>query len=223
MAAAKRGLFITLEGPDGSGKSTQIKVLAKRLQAFGFHILVTREPGGGSKDSLAEKIRGLLLTPGKSAPNPQTELLLFLAARAQHVHECIQPALEKNMLVLCERFSDATLAYQVGGRKLPEPFVRTADAFARQGVQPQLTLLFDVRPEQGLKRAFQAKAGHDRMESESQAFYRGVRRVYLQLARQEPGRIKVIPAQETPEQVSERVWNEVQACLKQRGYRHALS
>lgn len=218
MAASRKGLFITLEGPDGSGKSTQIKLLAKRLQSSGFQVVLTREPGGGAKDSLAEKIRHLLLTPGKSEPNPQTELFLFLAARAQHVEEFIRPALKAGHLVLCERFSDATLAYQIGGRKLPAAFVQTADAFARQGIKPDLTLLFELKPEQGLKRAFQAKAGHDRMEAESLAFHRGVGRVYQQLAKKEPKRIRVIPANVAPEQVSEKVWNEVSGFLGKRRY-----
>jgi dTMP kinase len=217
MALLKRGLFITLEGPDGSGKSTQIKALAQRLQRAGYPVVLTREPGGGPKDSLAEKIRSLLLTPGKSAPNPQTELLLFLAARAQHVHEFIHPALKQGKLVLCERFSDATLAYQVGGRKLPETLVRAADAFACQGVKPDLTLLLEVEPREGLKRAFRAKAGHDRLETESLVFHRRVLDAYRRLARREPRRVKVIAAQGGPSAVSAQVWAVVAAWLRRRG------
>ncbi len=223
MAVAKRGLFITLEGPDGSGKSTHCQTLAKQLRVLGLPVLVTREPGGGAKDSLAEKIRTLLLTPGTSIPNPQAELLLFLAARAQHVHECIRPALQQGMIVLCERFSDATLAYQVGGRKLPEAVVKTVDAFARQKVQPDLTLLFDLAPEVGLQRAFKVKAGHDRMESESLAFYQGVRRMYLRLARREPKRIHVLSATDPIEQVRAHVWALVTLWLKKKGYRYAAA
>jgi dTMP kinase len=218
MAARKRGIFITLEGPDGSGKSTQIKLLAKHLRSSGFQVVLTREPGGGSKDSLAENIRHLLLTPGKSVPNPQTELFLFLAARAQHVQEFIRPALSRGNVVLCERFSDATLAYQTGGRKLPAKFVNSADAFARQGLKPDLTLLFDIRPEQGLRRAFQAKAGHDRMENEPHTFHEGVRRVYQQLARKEPKRFRVISAEVSLNEASRQVWKIVKAWLRRRGY-----
>ena len=223
MALLKRGLFITLEGPDGSGKSTQIKALARQLEKSGYQVLLTREPGGGPKDSLAEKIRGLLLTPGKSAPNPQAELLLFLAARAQHVEEFILPALQQGKVVLCERFSDATLAYQVGGRKLPEALVRSADAFACQGVKPDLTLLLELEPKEGLHRAFRAKSGHDRLETESLAFHQNVFRKYRQLARQEPRRMRVVSAHGEPAQVSEQVWNAVSAWLRQRGGVHAAA
>jgi dTMP kinase len=223
MALLKRGLFITLEGPDGSGKSTQIKFLAQQFQKSGYQVLLTREPGGGPKDSLAEKIRGLLLTPGKSVPHPRTELLLFLAARAQHVQDTICPALQQGQVVLCERFSDATLAYQVGGRKLPEKFVRAADAFACQGVKPDLTLLLELEPAQGLKRAFRAKAGHDRLETEALSFHRAVWRRYRQLARQEPRRVRVISALGTTVQVGAQIWEEVSAWLRQKGRGHAAA
>jgi dTMP kinase len=223
MALLKRGFFITLEGPDGSGKSTQIKALAKQLQKSGYTVLLTREPGGGPKDSLAEKIRGLLLTPGKSVPNPQTELLLFLAARAQHVSEFIRPALQQGKLVLCERFSDATLAYQVGGRKLPGTLVRAADEFARQGVKPDLTLLLELEPKEGLKRAFSAKAGHDRLETEPLAFHQNVYKMYRQLARQEPQRVRVISALGAAERVQAQIWETVSAWLRRKGQAHAAA
>ncbi|NTV52062.1 MAG: dTMP kinase [Candidatus Firestonebacteria bacterium] len=223
MALLKRGLFITLEGPDGSGKSTQIKALAKQLQKSGYRVLLTREPGGGPKYSLAEKIRSLLLTPGKSVPNPQTELLLFLAARAQHVQDFIRPALQQGKVVLCERFSDATLAYQVGGRKLPSAFVLAADAFARQGVKPDLTLFLELEPKTGLRRAFKAKAGHDRLETESLGFHRNVFRMYRLLARREPRRIRVISAEGASAQVSEQIWNCVSTWLARKGRTHAAA
>lgn len=210
---AKTGRFITLEGPDGSGKSTQLRRLTERLEAEGVNFLCTREPGGGPADSLPEAIRALLLTPRKPAPVAEAELLLFLAARAQHVADVIRPALKRGQVVICERFADATFAYQVGGRKLPAAFVTAANRFATGGLNPDLTLLLDLGPTQGLRRAFEAKVGHDRIESESLAFHRGVRLAYRRLARREPKRIRLIPADRPRDWVAQRIWEEVAACL----------
>jgi dTMP kinase len=216
----KSGIFITLEGPDGSGKSTQSKLLAQRLKRNKIPCVLTREPGGGGPGSLSEKIRGLLLASGKRPMAPETELLLFLAARAQHVSDLIRPALRAGKVVVCERFADATWAYQVGGRGLPGEFVTSANRFATQGLQPLLTLLLDVPPALGLRRAFQAKTGHDRIEAESLRFHQGVRRAYLQLAAAEPKRFRVFPADRPPAWVSERIWEAVSEQLRRRG-RHA--
>lgn len=214
MAIARQGLFITLEGPDGSGKSTQMRLLTAKLRAAGVPLLVTREPGGGAPDSLPEKIRVLLLTPGTPPPSARAELLLFLAARAQHVHEVIRPALRLGRVVLCERFADATFAYQVGGRRLPAEFVKSANRFATQGLRPDLTLLLDIRPSEGLRRAHHAKAGHDRIEAESLAFHGGVRRAYRRLARAEKKRIRVIDAAQPQEEVERQIWESVSARLR---------
>lgn len=217
MIKTRKGLFITLEGPDGSGKSTQIKLLAENLRQRKVPFLLTREPGGGGPTSLAEKIRKLLLTPGKNSPSAQTELLLFLAARAQHVKDLIRPALAQGRVVVCERFADATRAYQVGGRGLPAAFVTSANRFATGGLQPDLSIFLDIPPERGLRRAFQAKSGHDRMEAESLAFHRRVREEYHRIARSASKRVRLIPADRPAAWVAGRIWSEVAAQLVRKG------
>lgn len=209
----KRGFFITLEGPDGSGKSTQFKLLSKRLKQAGCSFVQTREPGG---HPLSEKIRSLLLSTKGSEPTPETELLLFLAARAQHVNDLILPALQENKIVLCERFSDSTYAYQVGGRKLSAAFYKEANQFATKRLKPDLTLLYDIKSEIGLERAFQAKMGHDRMETVSIQFSRRVRKSYLDLAKNEPNRIKIMDASQSMDAVGTAAWKIVERKLKAR-------
>jgi dTMP kinase len=211
MDPKKRGFFITFEGPDGSGKSTQFKCLAESLKQAGLKIVETREPGG---HPLAEKIRLMLLSNQGTPPTVETELLLFLAARAQHVRTLIQPALANRYIVLCERFADSTYAYQVGGRGLSPKFVAAANRFAANGIKPDLTLLFDINATKGLRRAFQAKQGHDRMESESSAFARRVRQAYLEIALREPRRVCRIQADRPIKLIAGEVWNEVWRRLK---------
>lgn len=218
---ACKGLFITLEGPDGSGKSTQLALLQKKLAGQGVAFILTREPGGGGPDSLAEKIRRLVLEPGRAAISPEAELLLFLAARAQHVRDVITPALAAGKLVLCERFTDATLAYQAGGRGLPQEFIKAANRFASQGIEPDLTLLLDIPSQAGLRRAFSVKGGHDRIEAESLAFHQRVRRAYLQIARARPKRVKRIRADRSQEEVAARIWDLVSLAIERR--RQAVS
>lgn len=206
MAKARRGFFITLEGPDGSGKSTQFKLLVARLKLEGFKVTATREPGG---HPLAEKIRVLLLGKADSPPGPEAELLLFLAARAQHVRDLIQPALSQGHIVVCERFSDSTYAYQVGGRGLSAKFVQDANRFATGGLKPELTLLYELPAATGLRRAFAAKQGHDRMESEARSFQAGVRQGYRQLAGREPQRIKILRGDRPLAAVTAQTWKRV--------------
>ncbi|MCK5217980.1 dTMP kinase [bacterium] len=206
MDSRKRGFFITFEGPDGSGKSTQFKLLAESLKQSGLKVVETREPGG---HPLAEKIRLLLLANRGTPPAAETELLLFLAARAQHVRALIQPALTKRYIVLCERFADSTYAYQVGGRGLSPRFVTVANRFATNGIKPDLTLLFDINVTKGLRRAFRAKQGHDRMESEPLIFARRVRQAYLEIACREPRRVCRIQADRPVKSIAREVWNEV--------------
>ncbi len=210
MSAHGRGFFITLEGPDGSGKSTQFKLLAARLRLEGFRVTTTREPGG---EPLAERIRALLLEPASQPPTPMAELLLFSAARAQHVERLIRPALADGQVVLCDRFSDSTLAYQAGGRRMALAAVAAADRLATAGLKPALTLLYDLPLAQGRRRAFAAKQGHDRMESEPAAFWLAVRRAYRRLAEREPRRIILIRADRSLEQVTRQTWQAVQKKL----------
>jgi dTMP kinase len=186
---AKRGLFVTLEGPDGSGKSTQRRLLAAALRKSGRKVLETREPGGSP---LAERIRDLVLDPRFKGFKPGTELLLFEAARFQHVEDTIRPALAKGWVVLCDRFTDSTLAYQGAGRSLPLASVRWLNAFATQGLKPDLTLVYDLGVAEGLRRAKRFKGGSDRMERVKGAFHRAVRAAFLRLAKAEPRRVKLI-------------------------------
>jgi dTMP kinase len=188
-------LFITFEGIEGSGKSTQIPLLAQRLRDLGRAVVVTREPGGCP---LADEIRRLLLHPDQEPMAPAAELLLYLAARAQHMREVILPALEKNSVVLCDRFSDATAAYQGFARGIDPDFIEELNRFATAGRRPDLTLLFDLPAEAGLGRSRQRnrQAGieTDRLERESLDFHRRVREGYLQLAAREPQRFRILDA-----------------------------
>lgn len=186
-----RGLLLTLEGIEGSGKSTQAAALAQELNAAGVPVVATREPGGVS---LGEKIREILLSPDSGAIHPTAELLLFIAARAQHVAEKIRPALESGQIVICDRFTDATLAYQGGGRSVPEDLLRRLNEVATGGIRPDRTYLLDVDPETGFDRAGRrvGGVGPDRIERESAAFFQAVRQRYLELAASEPERILLL-------------------------------
>lgn len=196
-----KGLFVTLEGPDGSGKSTQRRLLAERLRAWGRDVVETREPGGSP---LAEKIRDLLLDGKNHGLTPAAELLLFEAARSQHVRDTIRPALERGAVVLCDRFTDSTLAYQGAGRGLEGAPVEALNRFATGGLEPDLTLLYDIVPQAGLARAKSHKGGDDRMEAADLAFHGRVRRAYLDLAAAAPGRIRVLPVEDrTPQELAE--------------------
>ncbi|MES2200893.1 MAG: dTMP kinase [candidate division FCPU426 bacterium] len=189
MKKRKPGIFITLEGPDGAGKSTQLALLGRALTRLGHKVLLTREPGGSPR---AAAIRRLVLD-NKGELSTASELLLFLADRAQHVHDTLLPALEAGKVVLCDRYSDSTFAYQGGGRGYRAPLLRSLDRFASGGLKPQLTLLFDLDAPRGLGRA--AKGGRskpDRMEALGLAFHSRVRGEFLKLAAKEPRRIKVI-------------------------------
>ncbi len=189
------GFFITFEGIEGCGKSTQLQRLAARLRTAGEVVLVTREPGGCA---IADALRALLLDSANSAMAPTTELLLYAAARAQHVAEVIRPALDAGRIVLCDRFSDASLAYQGYGRGLDRPLIGELNRVATNGLVPDLTLLLDFPAEEGLARARRRNAGSDgpdegRFEAESLAFHRRVRDGYLELAATGP-RFRTIDA-----------------------------
>jgi dTMP kinase len=191
------GLFITLEGPEGAGKSTNREYLAERLREQGIDVLLTREPGG---TPLAERIRELLLDPSDEPMAADTELLLVFAARAQHLQQIIRPALAKGSVVLCDRFTDATYAYQGGGRGLSIERIAQLEQFVQGELRPDLTLIFDLPVEIGLARAA-ARGRLDRFEQEGRGFFEAVRQAYLQRADQAPQRYRVLDAGQTLAQV----------------------
>ncbi|MFC5696320.1 dTMP kinase [Pseudomonas sp. GCM10022186] len=184
------GLFITLEGPEGAGKSTNREYLAERLRNQSIEVVLTREPGG---TPLAERIRELLLAPSDEAMAVDTELLLVFAARAQHLAGVIKPALARGAVVLCDRFTDATYAYQGGGRGLPEARIALLESFVQGDLRPDLTLVFDLPVEIGLARAA-ARGRLDRFEQEQRSFFEAVRQTYLKRAQAAPERYKVVDA-----------------------------
>ena len=201
-----RGRFITFEGGEGCGKSTQVKRLAEALEASGREVVVTREPGG---TRLAELVRSLLKDEREDPPCDRSELLLFLAARAQLVRNVIRPALAAGKWVVCDRFSDSTFAYQGYGRGLPLDELRLMNGFACDGLTPDLTLLLDVRPEvarERMRRREEAtNTSADRIEQAGDGFHDRLRAGFMELAAADPGRIKVIDANGTPDEVWEKV------------------
>jgi dTMP kinase len=183
-------LFITLEGPEGAGKSTNRDYLAECLRSHGVDVVLTREPGG---TPLAERIRELLLAPSDEAMDADTELLLVFAARAQHLAQVIRPALARGTVVLCDRFTDATYAYQGGGRGLSIERIATLESFVQGALRPDLTLVFDLPVEIGLARAT-ARGRLDRFEQEGRAFFDAVRSTYLSRAAAAPERYRLVDA-----------------------------
>lgn len=184
-----RGRFITLEGIDGAGKSTHLEWIARFLDERGVRVTVTREPGG---TEMGEQLRELLLHGG-GALHPETETLLMFAARREHIEKVIAPALRNGMWVVCDRFTDATFAYQAGGSGVSWAKVEQLEQWSQDGLQPDVTLLFDVAPELGLARAARAKIP-DRFERERYGFYERAREAYLRRAREAPHRVRVIDA-----------------------------
>lgn len=191
------GLFITLEGPEGAGKSTNREYLAELLVQAGIEVVLTREPGG---TPLAERIRELLLAPDSEVMAVDTELLLMFAARAQHLAGVIRPALARGAVVLCDRFTDATYAYQGGGRGLAHERIAILEQFVQGDLRPDLTLVFDLPVEVGLARAA-ARGKLDRFEQEQQSFFEAVRQTYLARAAQAPERYRVLDAAQPLSQV----------------------
>lgn len=187
------GLFITLEGPEGAGKSTNREYLAARLREQGIDVLLTREPGG---TPLAERVRELLLAPSDEPMASDTELLLVFAARAQHLAQVIVPALERGAVVLCDRFTDATYAYQGGGRGLDVERIAQLETFVQGSLRPDLTLVFDLPVEVGLSRAA-ARGRLDRFEQEGRGFFEAVRATYLQRAEAAPARYRILDASQS--------------------------
>ena len=206
------GCFITFEGVEGCGKSTQITLLWEYLVESGYDVIVTREPGG---TPIAEAIRGVLLNPDHEAMGSTAELLLYAAARAQHVYEKIAPALAAGQVVLCDRFADSTTAYQGGGRGLPGDLLKTLNDIATGGVWPDCTLLIDVPVAVGLERA-RHRGRKDRIEQESIDFHERVREGFLALAAAEPERITMIPGEAPVDEVHQAICRVVDAVLAAR-------
>jgi dTMP kinase len=206
-----RGLFITVEGGEGVGKSTNMAFLQSHLAGHGVQLEVTREPGG---TSLGEDIRRLLLAPRAEPMNPMSELLMVIAARAQHISERIEPALAAGRWVLCDRFTDATYAYQSGGRGLDAAAVRVLENLVQGVLRPDYTLLLDAPVSTGLARA-RDRGEFDRFEQEQAEFFERVRSTYLQLAEESAGRFRVIDAGQPLEAVQSqllKVCGELLAC-----------
>jgi dTMP kinase len=200
-----QGVFITFEGIEGSGKSTQISRLLQYLTEQRRPVTLTREPGG---TPIGDQVRRILLDPLNRLLDPTAELLLYAASRAQHLREVIRPALAAGRIVLCDRFSDATVAYQGYGRGLSVPVIRELDRIVTAGLRPRLTVLLDLPAETGLGRArgrnmSQGLHGEARFENEDIAFHSNVRNGYLQLAKEEPGRIRTVNAARLPDEVQE--------------------
>ena len=208
------GIFITFEGIEGSGKSTVAGRIEKLFREAGYRTVLTRDPGG---NEISESIRKIVLDPESDRMNERTELLLYLAGRAQLVEEIIRPALERGKVVLCDRFFDATTAYQGWARGLGEDAVGELNSFAINGLVPHLTLLLDLPVEEGFRRGPHRREeagtrGRDRLELESEAFHRSVREGYLRIAKREE-RVVVIDAARTLEDVEREIIGNINARL----------
>ncbi len=203
------GKLITLEGIEGAGKSTQLAVVQGCLEERGIRVITTREPGGSP---IGERIRALLLDPHSKGMATDTELLLMFAARAEHIAQKIRPALQQGTWVLCDRFTDATYAYQGGGRGVDVQRVSLLEDYVLGLLRPDLTLLFDLPVASGLSRAGKRSAP-DRFESETLRFFEDVRAAYLAIAESQPNRVRVIDADAQLARVSESVRRQVEAFI----------
>jgi dTMP kinase len=202
-----KGKFITLEGIEGSGKSTQIILLANYLKSLGVRMVLTREPGG---TLIGDQVRKILLDPANTALDPKAELLLYAASRAQHLKEVILPNLESPGVVLCDRFADATLAYQGYGRKLDIDLIRALDRIVCAGLRPDVTILLDIDAAAGVTRArgrnnIRGLETEARFENEAIVFHERVRQGYLALARQEPERIRIVDASQSMDDIQMKI------------------
>lgn len=184
-------MFITLEGPEGSGKSTQLPILAEWLREQGYNVYTTREPGG---TLISDQIRTILHDLENTAMHPRTEILLYLASRSQHVEEVIRPLLEKDTIVLCDRYADSTLAYQGYGHGVDIPTLKKLLDFSTGGLYPDLTILLDLNVEVGLERRKQSGGEWNRLDAYALAFHKRVREGYLTLVADEPQRWRIVDA-----------------------------
>lgn len=204
-----RGRFITMEGVEGVGKSTQLAFLREHLEARGHAPLMTREPGG---THLAEEIRGLLLEPREEGMTPDTELLLVFAARADHLARCIRPALERGQWVVSDRFTDATFAYQGGGRGIEAGRIEALEKWVQGDLRPDRVIVLDLAPDVAAQRV-QQRGARDRFEREALGFFERVRDAYMERARRTPDRYRMVDASGTPDQVRRRVENAIEDLL----------
>jgi len=202
------GLFISFEGGEGSGKSTQAERLARRLRAHHCQVLLTYEPGG---TALGNELRDLLKSNPRVALSAGAELLLFAAARSQLTQEVILPALDQGVCVICDRYMDSTTAYQGYGRGLPLDTVETVNRFATHGLQPDLVFLLDMQPDESLERK---RLPRDRIEDEGSSFHKRVRAGYLEMAAREPKRWLVVDAALQPDEVEQRIWSRIEPLLQ---------
>jgi dTMP kinase len=207
-------LFITLEGPEGSGKSTQAALLARRLRREGHDTVLTREPGG---TKIGRQIRQVILSPSNRRLAAEAELGLYFSDRAQHLREVVWPALASGKIVVCDRFTDSTLAYQGHGRGLPLRVIHSLDRIMTGNFRPHVTILLDIGAELGLIRARRRNREREalqkeaRFEGEVLAFHERVRRAYLLMARREPDRFVVVSAEGGPKGVQEELWSKLRA------------
>jgi len=207
-----RGIFITFEGCEGCGKTTHSKAIKKYLVDKGFDVVLTHEPGS---TTLGKQIRKILLSE-KSVLSPNAELLLFAADRAQHVDSVIMPGLAEGKIVICDRYIDSTVAYQIGGRGLPEDMVRYLNAISSKGLIPDLTIFLDVNPEVGIKRVVKSSGKRDRFEMEKIAFHEKVRGAYLNIYKEDPGRVVVINSEKEIKTVQTEIRSAVDKLLDSR-------
>lgn len=203
----QRGVFVTFEGPDGSGKSTQARMLAERLRSEGRPVVESVEPGG---TPIGQQIRRILLDPANRELTPVAELLLMFAARAQNVEQWIRPALAEGKIVISDRFTDSSIAYQGAGRGLGWETVLAIDRIACHGLIPDLTICVDIDTETGLSRALARGGAETRLEEQAIEFHRRAREAYHELARREPQRFRLIDGRGTPEAIAAKVWEQVQ-------------
>ena len=205
-------LFVTFEGPEGSGKTTIANLLTDYLEKEGYEVVHTREPGG---NVIAEQIRNIILDKKNTAMDPRTEALLFAASRRQHLVEKVIPALKEGKIVICDRFIDSSLAYQGKGRNLGIDNIYNINLFATDGLLPDLTLLFDIEVEKGLERVFKDKDREvNRLDVAKVEFHKQVRDGYLEVAKKYPERIKIIDASKSVEEVFNDTKDIILKCLK---------
>lgn len=204
-----RGRFITIEGVEGAGKSTHVEAVRALLEASGRQVVTSREPGG---TGIAERIRGLLLDPGNRGMSHETETLLIFAARADHVARVIEPALSRGKWVICDRFTDATYAYQGGGRRIDEGRLSILEDWVQGSLRPDLTLILDLDVGQGLERAGK-RSDRDRFEREQLDFFERVREGYLARAKSFPDRCRVIDASRTLDEVRDDILSGVRGLI----------